>query len=789
MALIAILGALAGYIISRQQTPVYQATTTVLVGDSIKSTNVDRVDIQVSEALVQTYVEVARRQPVLQGVVTALNLNGSWQALSKQIQVTQIESTQLIEIVVEGNSPEMARMIADEIVNQLILLSPTNSEGSDNQFNREQLASLQERIATGQNRLLEIETAMSKSISEIELADLQREKATLNQLIVEWERNYTDMLLVTEPKRNPTQLSVIETAHSNNNQIRPRVQLNTLLGGALGMIIGLGLIFLLDFLDDTYKSLNDFSQSEEVNILGSIRKIKGRKLSDKIVARMNPHSPVTESYRIIRSRIRFKPTDKPTRSIMLTSSMPEEGKSVTAANLAVVFAQANYRTVIVDADLRHPALHEVFEVNNEVGLGDMLSSTDIKIEDCIRDTSVNNLKILTSGMPLLDPSERLGSERMKEILDELKSVAEVIIVDSPPVLVYADAIVLSGRVDGVIMVIQAGKSKRAAITQTLFDLQNANANLLGSIFNQSPKSDTFSVNRAYMQERPQLPSPLALVKKAKTHTGPFQDLRDAAVPLNEKLELPGLAREEVTINEAPSVSMDEAVETEHKDEIAELDSLDGNIGEASAVSMDDTVEHEDKDEVAELHSLESDIEANENFESTEPAHEGANIEAPLTVGVGDAARHEHQDEAAELHSLENDVEAKEKVSPSQENAEAADKKSHERRARKNQSNGSRSEEVGVDQIQDEVPDFRSLESDVETKEKESPSQENVEAADKKSRKRRARKNRRNGSKSEEAVVDQINIPISDETNVPLDMDQISDPVDHDIVLVDQNKDE
>ena len=151
---------------------------------------------------------------------------------------------------------------------------------------------------------------------------------------------------------------------------------------------------------------------------------------------------------------------------MVTSSMPEEGKSVTAANLAVVFAQANYRTVIVDADLRHPALHEVFEVSNEVGLGDMLSSTDIKIEDCIQDTSVNNLKILASGMPLLDPSERLGSERMKDILDELKSVAEVIIVDTPPVLVYADAIVLSGRLDGVIMVIQAGKSTRAAITQT-----------------------------------------------------------------------------------------------------------------------------------------------------------------------------------------------------------------------------------------------------------------------------------------------------------------------------------
>ena len=688
LALLTVLGALAGYVISRQQTPVYQATTTVLVGDSIKSTNVDRVDIQVSEALVQTYVEVAHRQPVLQGVVSALNLNGSWQALDKQIQVTQIESTQLIEIVVEGNSPEMARMIADEIVNQLILLSPTNSEGRDNEsintFNREQITSLQERIVTGQNRLQEIETAMSKSISEIELADLQREKATLNGLIVEWERNYTDLLLLTEPKRNPTQLSVIESAHSNNNQIRPRVQLNTLLGGVLGMIIGLGLIFLLDFLDDTYKSLNDFSQSEEVNILGSIRKIKGRKLSDKIVARMHPHSPITESYRIIRSRIRFKPTDKPTRSIMVTSSMPEEGKSVTAANLAVVFAQANYRTVIVDADLRHPALHEVFEVNNEVGLGDMLGSPDIRIEDCIQDTSVNNLKILTSGMPLLDPSERLGSERMKQILDELKSVAEVIIVDSPPVLVYADAIVLSGRVDGVIMVIQAGKSTRAAITQTLFDLQNANANLLGSIFNQSPKSDTFSVNKAYMQERPQLPSSTAVVKKTKADMGPFQDLRDSAVPLNEKLELPGLVREEATIDEAPSVSMDDVVEIEPKDEVAELNSLDAAMDEASAASMDEALEQE------------------------------------------------HKDEVAEVRSLENDVEAREKVSSFQESTGSPDKKS---------------------------------------------------------RKRRARKSRSNGSKSEEAVVDQINIPISDETNVRMDMDQISEPIDHDTILVDKNKDE
>src|SRR5687767_1472089 len=700
LAILTVLGALAGYLFSRQQTPVYQATTTILVGDSIRSSNVDRVDIQVSEALVQTYVEVAQRQPVLQGVVTALNLNGSWQALGRQIQVTQIESTQLIQIVVEASSPEMARRIADEIVNQLILLSPTNSEGSDNEFNREQLTSLQERIVTGQNRLLEIEDAMSKSISEIELADLQREKSTLNGLLVEWERNYADMLLVTEPKRNPTQLSVIESAHSNNTQIRPRVQLNTLLGGVLGMIIGLGLIFLLDFLDDTYKSLNDFSQSEEVNILGSIRKIRGRKLSDKLVARMHPHSPITESYRIIRSRIRFKPTDKLTRSIMVTSSMPEEGKSVTAANLAVVFAQANYKTVIVDADLRHPALHEFFEVNNEVGLGDILSSTDFRIEDCVQDTSVKNLKILSSGTPLLDPSERLGSERMKDILDELKSVASVIIVDSAPVLVYADAIVLSSRLDGVIMVIQAGKSTRGAITQALFDLQNANANLLGSVFNQSPKSDTFSVNKAYMQERPQLSAPMALTKKAKANAGPFEDLRDSATPLNEKLEIPGLVREETTV--------DEGLGPEYKNEIAELDSLDLTPDETSAVSMGDSLEQEYEDEVAEFQNLEEET-------STE---------------VGNVTVHEHQGEVTEQGNLETEV------------------------------NG-----------------------------KLSGFQENAESRDRKNRKRRSRKNKVNGSKNEEAAGNRIDVPLANETDAQMDMDQLSEPVDHDVVLIDRNKDE
>ncbi|HLA86868.1 MAG TPA: polysaccharide biosynthesis tyrosine autokinase [Anaerolineales bacterium] len=534
------IGAGIGYAISRGQTPVYLATTTVLVGESIQSSRVDRVDIQVSEALVLTYVEIARRQPVLQGVVTTLNLNESWQNLGRRVTINQIESTQIIEIGVEADSRELAQSIADEIVNQLILLSPSSSESAENQltnsFNREQITNLQERIVNGQKRLAEIETAINNSISEFELTALQQEKTNLEGLIIEWERNYTQLLTLTEPKRDPTRLTVVEPAHSGNRIIRPLVPLNTIVGGGVGMILALGLIFLLDFLDDTYRSLKDFPQSEEVNILGSIRRIKGKKLSDKIIAQLQPHSPITESYRIIRSRIRFKRGDNPARSIMVTSSMPEEGKSLTAANLAVVFAQANFKTVIVDADLRHPVLHELFEVENEAGLGDVLSSHAMRVEECIKNTPVDNLQILTSGKALPDPSGQLGSERMEEIIMDLKKIAEIVIFDSPPVLVFADAIALSRRIDGIIVVIKAGKSKRSAINQTLLDLQNANANLLGSIFNQSPKSDTFSVNKVYMQERPQLPFARVLAKKEN----PFHDLRDSATPLHEFPVLPEL---------------------------------------------------------------------------------------------------------------------------------------------------------------------------------------------------------------------------------------------------------
>ncbi|HEY6074984.1 MAG TPA: polysaccharide biosynthesis tyrosine autokinase [Anaerolineales bacterium] len=533
LVLITAIAAVGGYFFSQRQPKVYNATTTVLVGQSIRSATLERVDIQTSQALAQTYVDMARRQPVLAGVVETLKLNESWTDLKKNVQVRLVPDTQLIEITVEANSPKNAEKIADEVAHQMTLISPSSNTDASSaapipatDFNAQQLALMQDRIKSGQKRLDQIAVEMGKpNLTADELLALQTEKNNLENLIVEWSRTYTGLLpfTISTPSRDPNQVSVIETAHSNGAPVRPNIQLNTALGAGLGLLLAIGLIFLLDFLDDTYKTTEDFAQTDEMKLLGSIGHIRGSGYAGKMVANLQPRSALTEAYRIIRSRLRFRPMDKSARTILVTSPLPGEGKTITVANLGVVFAQANINTIVVDADLRHPALHEVFNKSNDSGLGDLLESPETKLEDVLQDTDITHLRLLSSGKGLVDPSERLGSERMNEILAQLNQTADVVLFDCPPALVFADTIDLSRRMDGVVVVIRAGKSKRDIVNQVLFDLRNARANVLGSIFNDSPRSQAFGSASAY-QDR----SPFRLAGALRSRTQIGQAVRPAA---------------------------------------------------------------------------------------------------------------------------------------------------------------------------------------------------------------------------------------------------------------------
>ena len=266
------------------------------------------------------------------------------------------------------------------------------------------------------------------------------------------------------------------------------------------MLLALGIIFLWEFLDDAIKSTDDISQFEKLNILGTVGRIKGREYSEKLVTHLEPTSPNKELFRMIWNKIRFGSSENSVKSIVITSPEPEEGKSIIAANLGVIMAQANIKTILVDADLRHPIIHQVFNVCNESGLSDLLDSPEIGTQYYLKNTSINNLQIITGGESSQDPSDQLSSERIFEILENLKAKADLIIIDSPPALLAADAMILSNWADGVIVVIRAGKSKRRAIRQTLIDLQEANANLLGCIYNQVNQDINLAVYRRHKKE-------------------------------------------------------------------------------------------------------------------------------------------------------------------------------------------------------------------------------------------------------------------------------------------------
>jgi succinoglycan biosynthesis transport protein ExoP len=483
--------AAASYAVSERLMPVYESSTTLMVGQSIQATELTTGDILTSEQLAQTYAYIAQRQPVLQSTIEALSLNDTWQELKKRVTVNPVRDTQLLEIIVEAGSPEEARITADEIAHQLILLSPTslqNQEQNENQqLVRQRAEELRTKIEAGQARLKELEAAMTGSLSAQQVQDLQGEINTLERLVTDWENAHTQLLVFIESKRSPNYLAVIAPAQANPEPVRPRIPLNTALAGVVGFLVALGLIFLLEYLDDTLKSADDVNQALGLTPLGAVSQIKGKRYQDKLITSEDSFSPAVEAYRIIRSNIQFKSIDHPVKSIVVTSSVAGEGKSITAANLGIVMAQAGLKTVLVDADLRRPVQHQIFTVPYAKGLTDLLRSPQLEINSYLKQTKIENLQVVTCGDLPPNPTELLGSQRMGQLLAGLCEIADVVIYDSPPATPVADASVLSRRVDGVILVVEAGQSHREMARQAIANLEQAGANILGGVLNRVPQ--------------------------------------------------------------------------------------------------------------------------------------------------------------------------------------------------------------------------------------------------------------------------------------------------------------
>jgi len=477
----------ANYYASMQQPRIYQATATLLVGQVIQEINPTSQDFLTVGQLAQSYAQIGRRQPVLQATIDSLGLEINWQSLKGHVNIQQIAGTQLLEISVLDNSPERAKIIADEIAHQLILQSPTSPENQERrerrQFVQNQLDDLEQRIQTTQTRMEELKAELVTALSARQIQELQTEITSLEELINNWQANYAELLSFLDGRDSPNYLTVIEPAQVPTSSISPNVRLNILLAAAVGFGLALATAFLLEYIDDTVKSVDELSESLGLMILGGISKIKAKDHKDKLIAPKDPFSPTTEAFRRVRSNIQYMAVDRPIKSILITSPEPNVGKSTVVANLAVVMAQANLRTIVIDADLRRPAIHKFFNMSNLEGLTDLLCLPAIEINGELRETGIDNLRIITSGPLPPNPSELLGSQKMAHLLQHLEEIADVIIFDSPPTLAVTDAAALATQVDGVILVTRAGRTRRSSAQQAVKSLLQIRAKILGGVLN------------------------------------------------------------------------------------------------------------------------------------------------------------------------------------------------------------------------------------------------------------------------------------------------------------------
>lgn len=270
---------------------------------------------------------------------------------------------------------------------------------------------------------------------------------------------------------------------------------NIAVGIALGLVVGFGLAFLRDYFDNTVKDRETLEEITHVGLVGSIPLDKERR-REPTISFDSDSSAIAEAFRKFRTNLQFLAVDNPPRVIVIASSLPSEGKSTTAINIALALAEAEHNVVLVDGDMRRPMLDKYLDVVGSVGFSTVLSG-GATLPEVLQKTGVAGLTILASGPVPPNPSELLGSQAAKKVLSELKGQFDYVIVDSSPLLAVTDAAILSASSDGVLLIARFGQTKRDQLAHAMRNLADVDAALLGAVFTMTPARRHASYSYSY----------------------------------------------------------------------------------------------------------------------------------------------------------------------------------------------------------------------------------------------------------------------------------------------------
>jgi capsular exopolysaccharide synthesis family protein len=468
---------------------VYQGTAVLLLAPrstaSLANTSGQAAPQQVStEAQIEIIQSASVTEEVRKRIGTA-----------PPISITQLGQTEVVHIKASSTDPKMAALGANTYATAYI------------DVRRKQ--SLDDLTAAGQQvqvRIDDLQRQLDAIIGPTNDPSLSaRRTALISQQTVFKQR--LDQIQV-EAGLNGGGAQLVTPAAVQTVPIKPTPIRNGMIAGFAGLVLGIGLAFLLDHLDDSIKGKDDLARAVSgVPTLGIIPAVEGWKTGDqpRIISLEEPTSGAAEAYRALRTAIQFMGLDRPIKTIQVTSPSAVEGKTTTVANLAVALASAGQRVVMVDCDLRRPRIHSFFRQPNDVGFTSVLLG-ELPLGEAVQQVPLRALlMLLASGVLPPNPSELLSSRRTAHVLAALQAEADVVLIDSPPVLPVTDAAVLSGRVDITLLVTRAGITTRRTLGRAIEVLQQVEAPLAGIVLNGVSSEDAYGYNYGYRYYRKEEP--------------------------------------------------------------------------------------------------------------------------------------------------------------------------------------------------------------------------------------------------------------------------------------------
>jgi succinoglycan biosynthesis transport protein ExoP len=476
IVLVASLAVAAALSVSLLQTPLYESTAQLLVTQD-RSSVFDPVTGQRSfpERAVQGEILVLESEPVRSEVRRRL---GS----APEVSATAIPNADGIEVAARSHDPDWAAKVADAYARSYI------------RFRRDQ--AVESLLGPGEEireKLAELQTEVDALDAQIEVA--KREEAPAAGGLVARRDSLVQQQALFKQKLDELQVDasvkgrdtlLLAPASVPTSPVSPRPLRDAVLALVVGLVLGVGVAFLREQLDDTLRTKEDVdSAAAPLPVLGLVPAVPGWKnRSRPVVASLTePSSPVAESYRSLRTAIQFAGFDRPLRVLQVTSPSSSEGKTTTLANLAVALARSGSRVVTVCCDLRRPRLHDFFGLSNGVGFTSVLVG-EAELAQAVQPVpGVERLAVLASGPSPPNPSELLASRRSAEVFTTLQAHADIVLVDCPPVLPVTDAAVLSGVVDATVLVTTAGVTRRRDLMRAIELLRQVDAPLVGVVLN------------------------------------------------------------------------------------------------------------------------------------------------------------------------------------------------------------------------------------------------------------------------------------------------------------------